>query len=70
MYFGCFCFQGELGFLNCDDICICMVNKQFDLLKFVLDSIYVDPQYPVWWVRAVVARNVMRVLLSVWDFLK
>ena len=22
MYFGCFGFRGELGFLNCDDICI------------------------------------------------
>ena len=22
MYFGCVCFRGELGFLNCDDICI------------------------------------------------
>ena len=20
---------GELGFLNCDDICMCVVNKQF-----------------------------------------
>ena len=26
--FGCVCFRGELGFLNCDDICICVVNKQ------------------------------------------
>ena len=23
MYFGSFCFRGELGFLNCDDICMC-----------------------------------------------
>ena len=30
MYFGCFDFRGELGFLNCDDICMCVVNKQFD----------------------------------------
>ena len=22
MHFGCFCFRGELGFLNCDDICM------------------------------------------------
>ena len=22
-------FRGELGFLNCDDICMCVVNKQF-----------------------------------------
>ena len=24
---------------------MCVVNKQFDLLKFVLDSVYVDLQY-------------------------
>ena len=28
MYFGCFDFMGELGFLNCDDVCMCVVNKQ------------------------------------------
>ena len=45
MYFGCFDFRGELGFLNCDDICMCVVNKQFELLEFVFDSVYVDLQY-------------------------
>ena len=35
MYFGSFYFRGELGFLNCDDICMCVVNKQFELLEFV-----------------------------------
>ena len=45
MYFGCICFRGELGFLNCDDICMCVVNKQFELLEFVFDSIYVNLQY-------------------------
>ena len=45
MYFGCVCFRGELGFLNCDDICMCIVNKQFELLEFVFDSVYVDLQY-------------------------
>ena len=45
MYFGCVCFTGELGFLNCDDICMCVVNKQFELLEFVFDSVYVDLQY-------------------------
>ena len=45
MYFGCVCFRGELGFLNCDDICMCVVNKQFELLEFVSDSVYVDLQY-------------------------
>ena len=34
MYFGCVCFRGELGFLNCDDICMCVVNKPFELLEF------------------------------------
>ena len=33
MYFGRFDFRGELGFLNCDNICMCVVNKQFDLLS-------------------------------------
>ena len=45
MYFGCFGFRGELGFLNCDDICMCVVNKQFELLQLVFDSVYVDLQY-------------------------
>ena len=45
IYFGCVCFMGELGFLNCDDICMCVVNKQFELIEFVFDSIYVDIQY-------------------------
>ena len=44
MYFGCFGFRGELGFLDCYDICVRVVNKQFELLKFVLDSVYVDLQ--------------------------
>ena len=45
MYFGCFGFSGELGFLNCDDVCMCVVNKQFELLEFVSESVYVDLQY-------------------------
>ena len=40
MYFGCFGFRGELGFLNCDDVCMCVVNKQFELLEFVSESVY------------------------------
>ena len=28
MYIGCVCFRGEPGFLNCDDICMCVVIKQ------------------------------------------
>ena len=27
LYFGCVCFRGELGFLNCVAICMCVVNK-------------------------------------------
>ena len=42
MYFGCVCFRGELGFLNCDDICMCVVNKQSELLEFVFDSVYLQ----------------------------
>ena len=43
--FGVFGFRGELGFLNCDDVCICVVSKQFGLLEFVSESVYVDLQY-------------------------
>ena len=39
-----FAFGVNLGFLNCDDICICAVNKQFELIEFVFDSVYVDLQ--------------------------
>ena len=35
----CFDFRGELGFLNCDDIFMCVVNKQFELLEFVFESV-------------------------------
>ena len=42
MYFVSFCFRGELGFLKCDDICMCVVNKQFEFLEFVFDSVNVD----------------------------
>ena len=45
MYFWCFGFRSELGFLNCDDVCMCVVNKQFELLEFVSESVYVDLQY-------------------------
>ena len=42
MYFWCFGFR---GFLNCDDVCMCVVNKLFELLEFVSESVYVDLQY-------------------------
>ena len=45
MYFWYFGFRGELGFLNCDDVCMCVVNKQFELIEFVSESVYVDLQY-------------------------
>ena len=36
MYVGCVFFRGELGFLNCDDICMYVANNQFALFEFVL----------------------------------
>ena len=36
---------GGLGFLNYDDVGMCVVNKQFELLEFVSESLYVDLQY-------------------------
>ena len=45
VYFGSLCFRGELGFLNCDVICMCAMNKRFELIEFVFDSVYVDLQY-------------------------
>ena len=47
LYFRCVCFRVELGLPNCDDIYMCVVNKQFELLEFVFDSVYVDLQYTV-----------------------
>ena len=38
---GVFDFRGELGFLNCDNVCMRVVNKQFELLEFVFESVYV-----------------------------
>ena len=35
MYFGCVCFRGELGFLNCDDICSLSSLSLF-LIPFML----------------------------------
>ena len=29
MYFGCVCVRSGLGFLDYDDICMCVVNRQF-----------------------------------------
>ena len=41
----CVCFRGELGFLNSNDICMCVLDKQFERLEFISDSFYVDLQY-------------------------
>ena len=38
MYLGCVCFRGEHGFLNCDDICMCVGNKQFEILVVFFNS--------------------------------
>ena len=51
MYFRCFEFRGELGFLNCNDVCMCVVNNQFELLEFVSESVYVDLQYECYMMR-------------------
>ena len=45
MYFLCVCFRGELGFLDCDAICKCVVNKHFELLEFILYYVYVGLKY-------------------------
>ena len=37
--------MGELGFLSCDDVCMCVVNKHFEFPEFFFDSVYVDLQY-------------------------
>ena len=39
MYIGCVCFRDEFVFLNCDDICMCVPNKQFEIRKFVYESV-------------------------------
>ena len=45
MYLWSVCFRGEFGLPNCDYICMFVVNKQFELLEFVFDSVYGDLQY-------------------------
>ena len=35
----------SLVFLDCDDICMCVVNKHFELIEFVFHSVYVDLKY-------------------------
>ena len=42
---GVFFFNGELGFLNCDGICMHVVNTHFEFLVFVFNSVYVDLMY-------------------------
>ena len=45
MYFWRFYFRGELGFLKCNAICMCVVNTQFELLELVFNCVYVDLKY-------------------------
>ena len=45
MYFGCFGFRGEHGFLNCDDVCTCVVNKHPEPHEFAFDSAHADLQH-------------------------
>ena len=45
MYFGYFSFMGELDFLDCDEICMYVVNKHFELLEFVFNYVYIDLKY-------------------------
>ena len=40
-----FLLWGELSFLNCDDIYMYVINKQFELIEFVFESVHVDLQY-------------------------
>ena len=35
MYFGSICFRGELGFMNCDDICMCIIRLSFSSLFLI-----------------------------------
>ena len=37
----------ELGFLN-SYICMCVMNKQLELLESVFNSVYVDLQYGIY----------------------
>ena len=43
--FGVLTLEMSLDFLNCYDICMCVVNKQFELLELAFESVYVDLQY-------------------------
>ena len=36
MYIGSFCVRDDLVFLNCNDICMCVVNKFLFLIPFML----------------------------------
>ena len=45
MYFGYFDFRDDLGFLNCDNICMYVVHMQPELPELFFVSVYVDLQY-------------------------
>ena len=42
MYFGCFGFWGELGFLNCDDVCMCVVISSLSSSSLLVNGTKVD----------------------------
>ena len=50
----------DLDFLNSDDICMCVVNKNFELLEIVFNSVHVDLQYDE------VSLNYTAVYVSLW----
>ena len=31
--------------MNCDDVCMCVVNKYFEFLEYVSESVYFDLKY-------------------------
>ena len=41
----CFICSERSLHVECDDICMFVVNKPFELLEFIFDSVYVDLQY-------------------------
>ena len=46
MYFGCFCLRVSLvSWIVMTSFCMCVVNKHFELLEFVFNSVYVDLKY-------------------------
>ena len=51
---GVFCFRCELGFINCDDIRMCVLNKHFELLELIF-------------IPFMLTRSIMRCHLYCWE---